>query len=130
MLRPRWVAIPSPGATAITEFELVGGADPYFTNVDPSQNNVFYLRQNLRLFTATPRSTPLPSAVPPAFTDDSISGAFVLAFLNDPNNHFTDRRTLRSAPASFPSPATRSVATPRSRRLPFASSSRFSTTAG
>jgi hypothetical protein len=34
---------PLPDASAITEFELVGGADPYFTNVDPTQDNVFWL---------------------------------------------------------------------------------------
>ena len=67
---------PLPGATAITEFELVGGADPYFTNVDPSQNNVFYLSEDLRLFTATPAINPTPVSGAPAFTDDNISGAF------------------------------------------------------
>jgi hypothetical protein len=45
---------PLPDASAITEFELVGGADPYFTNVDPTQDNVFWLSQDLRVFTATP----------------------------------------------------------------------------
>jgi hypothetical protein len=43
---------------AETEFELVGGADPYFTNVDPGADNVFYLSQDLRVFKATPGSAP------------------------------------------------------------------------
>ena len=29
-----------------TLFELVAGADPYFTNINPDQNNVFYLSQD------------------------------------------------------------------------------------
>jgi hypothetical protein len=52
---------------AETEFELVGGADPYFTNVDPGADNVFYLSQELRVFKATPGSAPFatfPSGAP------------------------------------------------------------------
>ncbi len=65
-----------PGSDAATLFELVAGADPYFTNIDPGQNNVFYLSQDLRVFAATPgqNSQPIPGA--PAFTNDSVSGAF------------------------------------------------------
>jgi hypothetical protein len=86
---------PLPGASAVTEFELVGGADPYFTNVDPGQGNVFYLSQDLRVFTATPGINNAPIAGAPAFNTDSIAGAYsyiqsVLGWLNDPNNHFTD----------------------------------------
>jgi hypothetical protein len=43
---------------AETEFELVGGEDPYFTNVDPTVHNVFYLSQDLRVFTTTSGSAP------------------------------------------------------------------------
>lgn len=39
---------------AITEFELVSAADPFFANVNPSVNNAFWLSQDLRVFTATP----------------------------------------------------------------------------
>jgi hypothetical protein len=86
---------PLPGASAATEFELVGGADPYFTNVDPSQNNVFYLSQDLRVFMATPGLNATPVAGAPAFNTDTVAGAYsyiqsVLSWLNDPNNHFTD----------------------------------------
>ncbi|MGF6600669.1 hypothetical protein P3T23_005408 [Paraburkholderia sp. GAS448] len=86
---------PLAGASATTEFELVGGADPYFTNVDPAHENVFYLSQDLRVFTATPGVNPAPVAGAPAFASDSFAGAYsymqgVLTFLNDPNNHFTD----------------------------------------
>lgn len=40
--------------TANTVFELVAGANPYFANIDPNQNNVFWLSQDLRVFTITP----------------------------------------------------------------------------
>ena len=83
---------PVPGTNASTLFELVAGADPYFTNVDPAQNNVFYLSQDLRVFTATPglNQHPVPGA--PAFATDSAAGAFtyiqdLLTFLN---NNFND----------------------------------------
>jgi hypothetical protein len=45
---------------AETEFELAAGADPYFTNIDPTNNNVFYLSQDLRVFSAASGDTPLP----------------------------------------------------------------------
>jgi hypothetical protein len=62
------------GSTAI--FELVAGADPYFTNVDPSQGNVFYLSQDVRVFTATPGKNPTPVVGGPTFSSDSTAGAF------------------------------------------------------
>jgi hypothetical protein len=43
--------------TPMTEIELVGGADPYFTNVNPDQGNYFYLSQDLRVFTITAGTT-------------------------------------------------------------------------
>ncbi len=42
------------GSNTATVFELVGGADPYFTNVNPLQGNEFWLSQDLRVFTVTP----------------------------------------------------------------------------
>lgn len=53
------------------EFFLLGGADPYFTNVNPTADNRFYLSQDLRVFTITPTAnhqTPIvdsQSPVPP-----------------------------------------------------------------
>ncbi len=83
-----------PGASAQTEFELVGGADPYFTNVDPGHGNDFWLSQDLRVFTATPGLNQHPVAGAPAFSTDSNTGAYayvqsLLSWLNDPNNGFT-----------------------------------------
>src|SRR6266567_531714 len=77
---------------ASTLFELVAGADPYFTNIDPTQNNVFYLSQDLRVFTATPAQSPHPVTGGPAFTTDSPAGAFayVHALLDHLNTNFKD----------------------------------------
>ena len=62
MRSSRPMATRSRRTDASTLFELVAGADPYFTNIDPTQNNVFYLSQDLRVFTATPaqNSHPVP----------------------------------------------------------------------
>jgi hypothetical protein len=89
-----------PGSDASTQFEMLAGADPYFTNIntnasDPAENNVFYLSQDLRVFTATPGQNGNPVAGAPSFTSDSVPGAFtyiqsLLNWLNDPTNHFTD----------------------------------------
>jgi hypothetical protein len=81
-----------PGSDAATKFELVAGADPYFTNIDttpgdPNQNNVFYLSQDLRVFAAAPAKNNLPVTGGPQFNTDSVAGAFtyvqqLLTFLN------------------------------------------------
>jgi hypothetical protein len=72
---------------ASTILEFVSGADPYFTNVDPTQNNVYWLSQDLRVFTVTPslNNTPVPGA--PAFGADNFGGAYayiqsLLTYLN------------------------------------------------
>jgi hypothetical protein len=73
-------------------FELVAGADPYFTNIDPLQDNVFYLSQDLRVFTAVPKQNSNPVAGGPSFTNDSPTGAFgyIQALLTWLNNNFSD----------------------------------------
>jgi hypothetical protein len=75
------------GSSATMDFELIAAGDPYFTNIDPLQNNEPYLSQDLRVFGAVPKfnSTPFPGA--PAFTDDSVAGAYsyiqsLLGYLN------------------------------------------------
>ena len=89
--------------TAETLFELVAGANPYFSNVNPTQNNVFWLSQDLRVFTCTPGlGGPPPVTGPgaPSFgpSDDSVTGAYnyiqaVIAYLNQqigyPNTSYT-----------------------------------------
>src|SRR5262249_9412126 len=99
-----------PGASAATEFELVGGADPYFTNVDPAQANGFYLSQDLRQFTATPALDATPVAGGPAFGSDSVAGAYqyirdLVAWLNDPAHPFTDGTQDPFATGVIPSQA-------------------------
>ena len=42
--------------TADTVITLVAGADPYFSNVDPQQDNAYYLSQDVRVFTISPQS--------------------------------------------------------------------------
>src|SRR6185437_3126261 len=83
------------GSDTSTLFELLAGADPYFTNIDPAQNNVYYLSQDLRVFTATPAERKTPVSGGPEFTNDNVIGAFnyiqqLVVWLNDPSNHFTD----------------------------------------
>jgi len=66
---------------AETVIDLVAGADPYFTNVDPSQNNAFWLSQDLRVFTATAGQSPVAGA--PAFTNDAYASIqSLITFLN------------------------------------------------
>lgn len=60
-----------PESDASTQFELVAGADPYFTNIDPKQNNAFYLSQDLRVFTATPAQNNTPVVGGSAFPNSS-----------------------------------------------------------
>ena len=90
------IAMPEFTPAADTLFELVAGADPYFTNVDTTDTNaVFYLSQDLRVFTATPHNNGSPVSGAPAFGADSAPAAYtyiqgVLTYLNDPTNHFTD----------------------------------------
>ena len=72
--------------TASTDLEFVGGADPYFTNIDPNAENVFYLSQDLRVFTGTPALNSQPAAGGPTLSD-SIGGAYtyvqqLIAWLN------------------------------------------------
>ncbi len=80
------------GSATSAKFELVAGADPYFTNIDttpgdPNRNNEFYLSQDLRVFTATPALNDLPVPGGPAFATDSPAGAYayaqqLIAYLN------------------------------------------------
>lgn len=63
-------------ARAATLLEFASGADPYFTNVNPAQRNVFWLSQDLRVFTATPAVNDHPVPGGPAFGTDSYAGAY------------------------------------------------------
>ena len=61
---------------ASTLFELIAGADPYFTNINPAQDNVFYLSQDLRVFTVTPGINNAPVGnigTPPQLNSGNVS---------------------------------------------------------
>jgi hypothetical protein len=77
---------------AVTLFELTTGADPYFTNVDPAQDNFFWLSADLRVFNAAPaiNNTPVPGG--PAFNTDSVAGAYgyIQSLLGHLNTNYKD----------------------------------------
>lgn len=69
------------GANAAAIFELLGGANPYFTSVDPTnQGSVFYLSQDLRVFPVTAGTSVLGS--PPFTSDPYASMQALLGHLN------------------------------------------------
>jgi hypothetical protein len=96
---------------ANSEFFFLAGSDPYFTNVrqdpsDPNTENVPWLSEDLRVFTATPGLVPVPVPGGPTFNvgTNAIQGAYqyiqdLIAYLNktygdptktdpfDPNQH-------------------------------------------
>lgn len=76
--------------TAAADFELIAGADPYFTNVDPN-NNAFYLSQDLRVFSAADGDVILGSTTFSNDPNDSIQR--LLNYLNT-----TDAYTVPSSP--------------------------------
>ncbi|MDQ1700223.1 MAG: hypothetical protein QOG34_2086, partial [Frankiaceae bacterium] len=61
---------------ANTNLTFDAAGDPFFTNVNPAAGNVFWLSQDLRVFTATPGLNDHPVASGPAFTADSYDGAY------------------------------------------------------
>ena len=75
------------GSQATTEFELVAGADPYFTNIPSGQDNQPYLSQDLRVFQGVPAINQVPFPGGPKFDTDNPSGAYtyikeLLSYLN------------------------------------------------
>jgi hypothetical protein len=81
------------GATASLGFELLGGANPYFTNVDASNSaDLPYLSQDLRVFSVIAGQSPLSGA--PAFTSDAYTSIQnFIAFLNG-SSTYTQPRTI------------------------------------
>ena len=85
---------PVSGSQATMHFELIAGADPYFTNLNANQSNLPYLSQDLRVFTVTPALDATPITGVPAMAD-SVSGAYayiqsVLARWNSSTTGFTN----------------------------------------
>ncbi len=76
------------GSSATMDFELIAAGDPYFTDIDPQQNNQPYLSQDLRVFGAVPKNNTVPFPGGPTFSDDSVTGAYnyvqaLLGYLNN-----------------------------------------------
>jgi hypothetical protein len=89
----------SNALAAQTLFELVSGADPYFTNIDPNVDNEFYLSQDLRVFTLTPgipsQNTALPGVMgAPAFVPSIVGGSPVPYTSQDPAAGYNYIQTL------------------------------------
>lgn len=78
--------------SAATLFELLAGANPYFTNVDPAHDNVFWLSQDLRLFTTSPAIQNTPVTGGPQFSNDNILGAYeyIQQLLNHLNSNYSN----------------------------------------
>ncbi|MGD0960476.1 MAG: hypothetical protein ABSB19_11785 [Methylomonas sp.] len=96
---------PVSGGTVSTQFELLAGADPYFSNIDINQDNQPYLSQDLRVFTITPaqNATPIPGG--PSLVD-SVAGAYnyiqqLLIYLNSTPS-FTNPRGVDPFTTVFP----------------------------
>jgi hypothetical protein len=70
------ITVVGASVSAKTDFELVAGADPYFTNIDPLNNNAFYLSQDIRVFSAADGDTPLPGG-------PTMSGGDAYAFIQN-----------------------------------------------
>ena len=80
-----------------TIFQLLGGSDPYFTNVDSGNpQSVFYLSQDLRVFTVNAGESPVSGA--PAFSSDPYGS--IQSFLYYLNN--TDLYTQTYPPGADP----------------------------
>lgn len=88
-------AVPGAPSTAATVFELVSGADPYFTNIDPTNpaNNVSWLSQDLRVFPVAVGQSALPADVnAPVFQASQSPWDYIqalLAYLNGSDAYTT-----------------------------------------
>ncbi|MDP9175378.1 MAG: hypothetical protein M3O30_16170 [Planctomycetota bacterium] len=82
------------GGVNSTQFELLAKADPYFSNLDITQDNQAYLSQDLRVFTATPGQNSVPVPGGPTLSD-SVPGAY---------QYIQDLLKYLNATASFTNP--------------------------
>lgn len=94
--------------TATADFELIAGADPYFTNVDPN-NNAFYLSQDLRVFSAADGDVILGSTTFSSDPNDSIqrllnqlntNDAYTVPSSSDPLNSLPGQSGYETADSS------------------------------
>jgi len=97
---------------AETTIELTAGADPYFQNINSTENNPFYLSQDLCVFTMTPgQSSTIPGLpnVPfpntdPQIRDTNAANTFIQQVLSEMNGDPAFSNPGNSDPfANFPS---------------------------
>jgi len=89
------------------EFVLLGGADPYFTNVNASTDNQPYLSQDLRVFTVTPTAnnqTPIGNVKftfqggSPTTFDDAAAYTYIQNLITWLNNNYGYLKTSYTPP--------------------------------
>jgi len=86
--------------TATTEFMLTGNQDPYFLNINPGENNAYYLSRDLRVFSVTPTINPFPPTSKLALNtlgpqnaaqlDTAAGYSFIEGLLYDLNQYYND----------------------------------------
>lgn len=83
---------------AETVFELVAGANPYFTNINSTEKNVYAFSQDLRVFTVTPgiNNTPIvgaPNLSPSSNTslDTNAGFQYIQNLLNYLNTNYSNQ---------------------------------------
>lgn len=74
-------------------FELVAGADPYFSNLGSDQGDEWYLSQDLRVFQAGPGAPSTPFVPYPSSGSAYDYITSLLAHLNNPVNGYTNGST-------------------------------------
>jgi hypothetical protein len=86
------ITISGKTATATTDFEFFGAENPYFSNVRPDVDNVPWLSDDLRVFTASPALVPVPVPGGPTFSTNTIDGArsYLKQLLDYLNQNFGD----------------------------------------
>lgn len=84
------VTIQGSPLSAEALFELVAGADPYFSNLGSSAADEWYLSQDLRVFQAGPGAPSTPFIAYPASGSAYDYITQLLDFLNRPANGYTD----------------------------------------
>ncbi|MBV8214498.1 MAG: hypothetical protein JOZ08_14890 [Verrucomicrobia bacterium] len=97
------VTVPGVHSQDTVDFELVSGADPYFSNIDPANNDaVSYLSQDLRVFTITQGASGLPNDTnAPTFSASQTAHEYLQAFLgylNDSSAYTTPVLSSSSDP--------------------------------
>jgi hypothetical protein len=84
------ITISGTPAPATTDFEFLGAENPYFSNVKPGVDNVPWLSDDLRVFTAIPALAPVPVPGGPTFSISDGPRSYLAALLTYLNQNFGD----------------------------------------